>query len=65
MGQGQAYEAAAKLLHAYQGKFSYIAAIADADNTASHGLLNKLGFGYIGKAVLNNDGTALVVFILE
>ena len=64
-GQGFAYEAAAKLLQAYQGKFSQIAAIADAENTASHGLLNKLGFTVCGKAVLNNDGTALVVLIRE
>lgn len=64
-GQGFAYEAAAKLLSVYQGKFPQIAAIADADNTASHGLLNKLGFTVCGKAVLNRDGTALVVFIRD
>ncbi|MEH6394920.1 GNAT family N-acetyltransferase [Pseudoalteromonas sp.] len=63
--RGFAYEAAAKLLSVYQDKFNQIAAIADAENTASHGLLKKLGFGHIGKAVLNNDGTALVVFIRD
>lgn len=63
--QGFAYEAAAKLLQQYQGKFRQIAAIADAENSASHGLLNKLGFSVCGKAVLNSDGTALVVFIRD
>ncbi|MGO2128090.1 MAG: GNAT family N-acetyltransferase [Pseudoalteromonas prydzensis] len=64
-GQGFAYEAAAKLLSVYQGKFPQIAAIADVDNKLSHKLLNKLGFTAYGKAVLNNDSTALVVFIRD
>jgi len=63
--KGFAYEAAAKLLSVYEGKFPQIAAIADVDNSVSHGLLNKLGFTVCGKAVLNKDGTALVVFIRD
>ncbi len=64
--KGYIFEAATALLqHKHKFGITKLCAIASPDNRASQTVLLKLGFKIEGKAVINNDKTAVIIFSLN
>ncbi|TMO08884.1 N-acetyltransferase [Pseudoalteromonas sp. S327] len=60
---GYIFEAAKALLHnRHTLGIKQVSAICAANNTASQCVLLKLGFNRVGKAVINNDKTAVIIY---
>ena len=64
--KGYIFEAATALLqHKHKFGITKLCAITSPENRASQTVLLKLGFKIEGKAVINNDKTAVIIFSLN